>query len=419
MKIMSIIKEYVESNNKQRIALVGYNSQGKSYQLNELAKEEKNRAVYVASETKSDDNMKNSADKTTLIEWLTKLVGVKEINNRIDEVISKLDITSEITNISVSLNSSCNSYKGLIEFGIKTQNNDNGLPGSGEKFLGQLIMINNILKTKEKVGYEWLIIDEPEVHLHHSLFPLIGKTLKNISENGIKVVIATHSPEILNFFIKDTDEIIRMNNFNPYYLKKLDYYMNIKNDLIIYKDNNYMMDSYKRLKPKEEFYFNEIMKENILKALFAKTIIIGEGIAEEQIFAMLKQKYSDSYYTLNIATIIAFGKCYIPWYAMILKDIGINVISIYDRDENKSKPNDLLKHKKINELINDLSNDTLPIFNQDGIDVNKIEEYLQIDTKSDDKAKSLINEMWSKYFDCSDDLSCLLEIIIHKVASLD
>lgn len=65
---MSELKEYII--NKNRIALVGANSQGKTYQLEQLSKACNGKVIFVESETKSDENMKNSGEKTTLIEWI-------------------------------------------------------------------------------------------------------------------------------------------------------------------------------------------------------------------------------------------------------------------------------------------------------------------------------------------------------------
>lgn len=40
---MSYIKDYIEKTNKSRVALVGANSQGKTYQLEQLSKELKGK----------------------------------------------------------------------------------------------------------------------------------------------------------------------------------------------------------------------------------------------------------------------------------------------------------------------------------------------------------------------------------------
>lgn len=219
------LENYFNSPSKNRIALVGANSQGKTYQLEQLSKTNKGKVIYVESETKSDENMKNSAESTTLIEWITELIGLDDLNKVIDNTITKLNIKNGNDMINVELRNCAKSYKGLIEFAMTTNSNDKKLSGSGEKVLGQLIMISNIL-NEDNNKYEYLIVDEPEAHLHPSLYYLIAKTLNTISHNGIRVVIATHSSEILQYFVEDSSEIVVMKKLEPIPLKKQNHIMN-------------------------------------------------------------------------------------------------------------------------------------------------------------------------------------------------
>lgn len=78
--------------------------------------------------------MKNSADGTTLIEWITGLIGIEKLNNIVDEIISDLNIISGNNRVNVSLKNSSKTYKGLIEFVVSSNNNSKNLAGSGEEF---------------------------------------------------------------------------------------------------------------------------------------------------------------------------------------------------------------------------------------------------------------------------------------------
>lgn len=409
---MSYIKDYIELHNKHRIALVGANSQGKTYQLEQLSKARdlKGKFIFVESETKADENMKNSADGTTLIEWITELIGLDDLNKVIDETISKIKISNNSERINVELKNCVKSYKGLIEFSMTTNNNNESRYGSGERVLGQLIMIDNIL-NEDNNKYEFLIVDEPEAHLHPSLYYLISKTLNSISQRGIKVVIATHSQEILKYFVEDSDEIIMMKNFNTIPLKNVDYYYNLKKGLDLYEDDKLIMDSYKRIKNKDILYFKTIMMDGIYKALFSNIVILGEGIIEEELFNMYLADYYENYYDKNVCTIVTYGKEMMPWYIKILNDIGIKNLCIFDQD-NEDSP----KHAELNKYIRNEAKDTIEFVKSGkGNKDNNIESFLNISLENGDKAKYDISEIRYLYLNKDEKLSKLLNNINEKV----
>lgn len=399
---MSYLKNYFESPKRNRIALVGANSQGKTYQLEQLYKACTGKVIFVESETKPDENMKNSAEKTTLIEWITELIGLDDINAVIDNIISKMSISNSNERISVELKNSVKSYKGLIEFVMKSNNNSKELAGSGERVLGQLIMIDNILDDNNS-KYEYLIVDEPEAHLHPSLYYLIAKTLNNISHRGIKVAIATHSEEILKYFVEDSSEIIMMKDLNPIPLKKTDYYYHLKDGIACYEEESLIMDSYNKIKNKDKLYFKTIMFDGIYKALFSNNVIIGEGVIEEELFNLYLNKYYENYYSKNVCSIISHGKEMIPWYINILNDIGIKNLCIYDCD-NEDSP----KHKYLNEYI---ENNAIKKIKITANEKNDLEHFLGIGTKDGNKGKYDISEIRYLYLNDDEKLMGLLKQI--------
>lgn len=380
------LENYFNSSSKNRIALVGANSQGKTYQLEQLSKTNKGKIIYVESETKSDENMKNSAESTTLIEWITELIGLDDLNKVIDNTITKLNIKNGNDMINVELKNCAKSYKGLIEFAMTTNSNDKKLSGSGEKVLGQLIMISNIL-NEDNNKYEYLIVDEPEAHLHPSLYYLIAKTLNIISHNGIKVVIATHSSEILQYFVEDSSEIVVMKKLEPIPLKKTESYYELKNQFRIYTDNNYMMKSFKRIREKDRLYFNTVILKEIYRSLFSNVVIIGEGVIEDELFKIYKNEYYKDYSECNVESIVVYGKDMIPWYISILKDIGIKTVCLFDTDNE-----DDCKHLEINNIIRELAN---KYYGFVGNNKNNIESYLNI--KENGKGKDDIVELQYLY----------------------
>ena len=408
--MMSYLKNYFESPKKNRIALVGANSQGKTYQLDQLSKACSGKVIFVESETKSDENMKNSAEKTTLIEWITELIGLDDINAVIDGIISKIQISNSNERLSVELKNCVKSYKGLIEFSMQSNNNSEKKAGSGERVLGQLIMIDNILDDNNS-KYEYLIVDEPEAHLHPSLYYLIAKTLNNISHRGIKVAIATHSEEILKYFAEDSSEIIMMKNLNPMPLKSTDYYYHLKDGIACYEDDTFMMESYKKIKDKDILYFKTIMFDGIYKALFSNTVIIGEGVVEEELFNLYLTKYFENYYNKNVCSIISHGKEMIPWYISILNDIGINNLCIYDCD-NEDSP----KHKYLNEYIENNAIKKIKII---ASEKNDLEHFLGIGIKDGNKGKYDISEIRYLYLNDDEKLIGLLNQINDSINELN
>ncbi|MBQ9833751.1 MAG: hypothetical protein IJO33_01000 [Bacilli bacterium] len=141
-------------------------------------------------------------------------------------------------------------------------------------------------------------------------------------------------------------------------------------------------------------YFSSIIKEEILKSVFSDLIILGEGVAEEEIFKLFVKKYPELYYENIINTIVTFGKDLIPWYCEIFNDIGIKTLALYDLDYDKNYQN---KHIAINNMIEEKSSLTIKVYDYNNIQKNDIEDLLNAGNK--DKTKhliALIREMWLK-----------------------
>lgn len=411
----SYINNYIKSYGKNRIALVGANSQGKSYQLNQLAKDKdiEGKVIYVESETKPDENMKNSTDTATLIDWVTSLIGTEELNKVVDNTIEKIKIDNNNSKIKVELKNCVKTFKGLLELSITTGNNSKNLTGSGERVLGQLIIIDNILKDGKNDDYEYLIVDEPEAHLHPSLYYLIAKTLKSISEREIKVVIATHSEEILKFFVEDSDEIIMMKDLKPNPLKSTKYYYEIGKKIKFYLDEKYIMSSYKMIINKDFHYFEKIMLDGIYSALFSNIALLGEGVIETEFYNLYKDEFYDVFYNENISIVITYGKVMMPWYIDILNDIGIKTICMYDKDNE-----DNYIQKELNNYIKTEANDYIELTGETQKS-NNMEGYLGIYIKERDKGKYNITELRYMYINREIKLINLLNIINKKITNLE
>lgn len=402
------IKQYMDENNLNRLALVGSNSQGKSYALEQLAKDSeiKNCSICIWTEVKADENIKNSADSTTLISWLNRLIDMSSIKQEIDNKIQELDFLKidEETFLNIRLTNNLSSYKGIIGAEITTNSNSFNKPGSGEKFLGQLHLISKILEDNTDNYYRYLIVDEPERHLHPSLYVKMGMILNNISKSGIKVIISTHSPVILEYFVEDTNEIVKMKNGLPIFIPTKEELINKTFNYNVYTDINFQFSSYSKIKSDIPTYFNRFILNLVYKSLFCDKIIIAEGYAEDEILKIFFEEYGNKSIINNIDYLIVYGKCFFPWLIDILKSIGVKVLSIHDKD-NLDDP----KHANVNELIAKFT-DSLIVVDP------KIENRLTLSSK--DKVKSNVIEIRHKYINRQADLISFIEEIYNKVSQL-
>ena len=133
----------MKEKNLERLALVGTNSQGKSYKINsELKGAISKKTILVTNEVKADENLKNSTDTSTLIAWLNSLLDNTRAKQAIQEEIDKVDLSqiNKDSFLNISLSNNLESYKGIVSAEITTDSNQWKKPGSGEKFL--IIIMN-------------------------------------------------------------------------------------------------------------------------------------------------------------------------------------------------------------------------------------------------------------------------------------
>jgi predicted ATPase len=399
------IKEYIVSNNINRLALVGTNSQGKTYMLEQLARDSeiKTCSICVWTEVKADENLKNTADSTTLVLWLNRLVDMSELKSKIDEKISDFDFTSINDNnfINVSLSNNLSSCKGLIGAEIATSSNTYHKPGAGERFLGQLYLISKILEGNNDDFYKYLIVDEPERHLHPSLYIKMSMILNKISKQGIKVIISTHSSEILNYFVENTNEIVKMKDGNPIFVQSKEDLIDLRDDFNVYTDENFKFSSFKKIENNIDLYFEKFILPIIYRSLFSEVVFVVEGYAEEEVMKLYKEKYKDNYKMGSLEYSVVFGKCFFPWIVSILKTLQLRVISIYDKDSDDSK------HKNLNVIIQEVSDDYIEVD-------PKVEKELELPTGTD-KVKLMIIELRKMYMDNNEKLEKLLIKINEKL----
>lgn len=153
-----------------------------------------------------------------------------------------------------------------------------------------------------------LAIEEPEAHLH----PNAQKTLyRQLSESGSQIVISTHSPYLAAMAdIADVRSLVRnANGVNSYCF------------------------SYSLSQEEKNILAREILNKRG-EILFAKALILFEGVTEEQIVpSMFEMYFGESIHEFGISCISVGGKAYSPFIKLACS-FGIPVYVISDNDGN-------------------------------------------------------------------------------------
>lgn len=272
---------------------------------------------------------------------------VNEVANSINKLLNKISIIQDL-DIAAKLE---NDAIRLIPQLIGLSNSDNisiNNMGSGIRYMSYVFfeILNTIMKKidndKEitfinKDGKRVLpviiAVDEPEIHLHpymqRNLMNNVKKIINNEDNNFLELlktcfdidgiigqlIICTHSPNILSNNYKEYIRIFK------------------ENDQIFTKsgiDIAFETDEEKRLLAHIQ---------DIKECFFSNVVLIYEGISEIGSIPYFAQKLNIDLDYLKIATIDAGGKTSIPLIEKIIKNFGIKVICVMDKDdENDLNP---------------------------------------------------------------------------------
>lgn len=392
-----VINNILEKNNV--CILVGLNSQGKTTLLSNFNDTNKKNAIFINNEVRANEYIKNSASNSPLIQWLQKLIEIKDIQDSINKQLSTIDLDdiNRMSKVDISLSSSTDDYKGLVKVDINTSSNQWHKPGSGETFLAELLLVKKMLNPSIKNPIKYLIIDEPETFLHPSLFSSVCEVLNDIS-TYTKILIATHSPKFLECMNVNLCSVAYVNDGNLFPLKSDLEYQNELNNISLYSmilnysdeelEKKHCYKNIRKIMNNFDKYFNIFIKPKIIQALFSKIVVIGEGRTEKILFDCCK-KENINIYSSQIEYIDFYGKEFMLFLVEIIQSIGIKVVLIFDCDINKS-----------DELNLNLNN---TLMNFPNIHFEKeIENYLNITKeKNDGNFKSITSPMvvYSMYLD--------------------
>lgn len=266
---------------------------------------------------------------------------INEVANSINQLLNKVSI---IQNFDIKAKLENDAIR-LIPQLIGLSDDDNisiNNMGSGVRYMSYVFfeILNTIMKKIEsdkeivfinKEGKKFLpliiALDEPEIHLHPYMQRNLMNDLKKITRNENKdflellkmcfdldgiigqIIICTHSPNILS------------NNYKEY--------------IRLFKDNNQIYTKSGvdiALETDEEKHLLAHIQD-IKECFFSSIVLIYEGISEIGSIPYFAQKLEIDIDYYKIAIIGAGGKTSIPLIEKVIKDFGIKVICIMDKDD--------------------------------------------------------------------------------------
>ncbi len=386
-----------------KFALVGMNSQGKTHALSEFYSKHKKTTIFIENESKADEALKNTVGSSPLIGWLERLLRLDEIKNSIDRQINSVDLAEigQGSNLTISLRNTVSNFKGLVGAEIATSSNQWGKPGSGETFLGELLLVEQMIQKGNRNPIRYLLIDEPETFLHQSLYRTVCGILCRLSKK-MCVVVSTHSADYLKAYCDDLNEVVYVRNGELRQLELNDACVEKISALDVYcKYTDNMDKAAKWIIKHLPDYFRTFIMPKIIECLFCGIAVLGEGQAEEAVFECLQREYATDEALGETSFAVIHGKYMMPAYLSILQSAGVQTVAIFDSDEGKEN----YWNKALNTAIEELS----PLhysFEED------VEKYLKIErTNNDRNFKSVTSPLAVRmmYLNKDDKLRQLME----------
>jgi len=382
---------------------IGPNGYGKTYELERrketLLSEDKSRTDFImlGSELVFADEMKDTVNNSFIMDYIitellfdSELLDIqKKFEEKLDSIInSNVSFYNETMDETLMLNSHSRTkdviapqknreYKKLVK--INSEDLKTSM-GSGQK-------LHFLLKLIEKSNKKYVFLDEPENHSHPSLLHITAKLINELSKTK-EVFIATHSPELISMLDVNFDELYIFNDSDYKGPKKIDF------DLAV---NSLPKDvSIENLNGKSRTYYDveklkinilEIHRKEFMRALFSKKVYIVEGINDELFLKKLLSKFNKQYEQYSIFQ--CYGKPHFLPFVMIFKNLGIDVVLLFDEDKTTNRINLSInakleenKHYKFCEYLEQelgyVGKNNTPEFLTFLDDYNNYEKYLSI-----------------------------------------
>ena len=261
------------SSNRKIFSIVGPNSSGKSYFLNNDLLNALPNSILILDE-EGRFHIKDNRRKV-------KIIGEYYVY---DDENNRGKINRNDANEKINVNTLKIVHK-IIDYRKKFE--------SQKKSLGsrKLLNILNALLSYNLNHIEYFLFDEPENSLDDERIKYIGKIFDLLISNNKKVVFITHSPRLLELLQINIDDIFVFPNI---YAEVINHtYDEIKN---LFNNTGNLINQLKPVNQEEEYakydflpytnfselYLSELLKNNqFYRVLFYSHVIIVEGRTEE------------------------------------------------------------------------------------------------------------------------------------------
>lgn len=340
---METTADKLEVITQRRSYLIGSNSSGKTYTLNEVFKQHEDVTLFFdeigeysflksKNKVQIDNNMYIYSDEQSRGQETVETPNMEKIDEKSLLIIKKVrDIQSNII----------------------LKNNSSGIT--------KLKRILDVLLTMNLNSIEIIIFDEPENFLDETNLKYIVDLLDSFNKANIRILVATHSARFLELSSVKINELfvcsISLNGGNIDYEvtnRTMDQIMNlytnirdsIKTDVI---DNGHTLkysSMFKKIdllnrgeqnKHSEglisegkilELYLNTVVESfEFYQTLLYRKVIIVEGLTEKLILQKVPLNDLDyqNFYFSN-------GKIHFPFYIELFKFFRLNVVAMFDSD---------------------------------------------------------------------------------------
>ena len=347
---------------------IGPNGFGKTWKLRKIKEkldEEKSaNSIMLSSELIFDEEVKDTVNSSMLMEYIiTEILSNdqtqkakadwedavdKSITENTEKLNEKIEYALSFNNKSKTKNllelRTDKDYKRLVKI-----NNDDirKCMGSGQKLLFFLSLIQ--LSKKENI-----FLDEPENHCHPSFLHEIAKLINGISKTK-NVYLSTHSPQLLSLLDIDFNNLFILNDPNYGEPKTINFDSAIHSlPEKMHKDNlNKKSKSYYENYDSLIKNIKELHYRDFFESLFSKKVYLVEGINDSLFLKKLLVKNSKQYDDYSIFQ--TYGKDHMFPFISIFKSLGLEVVILFDSDNNNKKEvNDGLEKFKHYKFTNTL-----------------------------------------------------------------
>ena len=206
-----------------------------------------------------------------------------------------------------------------------------------------------LLKLAANSNRKNIFLDEPEKYSHPSLLNSTALAVNSLIAKGKNVYIATHSPKLISMIDVDYEDIYLIND-SSHALKEIPFDQAVADTAKLFNLGS-MKAQNKRYYASGSSLSDSIKKRHnrqFIEALFSKRVYLCEGANDEILInAALQQLggYFDDYAIFKV-----WGKVNLPVFAQLFSLLGINVVVLFDKDDENKK-----FHKEANDAIRSLS----------------------------------------------------------------